>query len=188
MELRLLIDGYNLLFATGAAQPRGSGAELARARERMLGQLAQLLDAQQRGTTQIVFDAGSGRRTGENTYAYQGMVVSFASDFTEADDLLEQLIRQHPQPRRLTVISSDQRVQRCARARKANWMTCDEWLMQALDKIDRQPGSAGPTPHTSGDDTDAHSDKPITAAEALAPADVARWLREFGWSPDDDRS
>jgi uncharacterized protein len=188
MELRLLIDGYNLLFATGAAQPRGKPVDLTRARERLLGQLAKVLDAQQRSATHIVFDAGSGRKTAENTQVYQGMLISFASDYAEADDLLEQLIRQHPQPRKLTVISSDVRIQRCARSRKASWLTCDQWLMQTLEDHGWQETARWPQHAAAASQIDTPNEKPTETRESLAPEDVTRWLREFGWTDDHDRA
>lgn len=174
MTVHLLIDGYNLLYATGAvAQNRGPGG-LARARERLLQQLGSALSESQRQETQIVFDARRVPRQGENEQSVRGMTVTFSAGFEEADDLLEQLIRQHPNPRTLVVVSSDQRVQRCAKARKAQAVTCDEWLMELVDGP--LPASAAPEPE------DVSSDVPDQRREQLSADEVSRWLDEFGLS------
>lgn len=176
MVVRLLIDGYNLLYATGAiAQDRGPGG-LARARERMLRQLGQALSESQRQQTQIVFDARRAPERGESEQSVRGMTVTFATGFDEADDLLEQLIRQHPNPRALVVVSSDQRVQRCAKARKAQPITCDQWLMQLVD--------GPPQPPVGAERADQVEDAPNERSPQLSADEVARWLDEFGLSKE----
>ncbi|MGN6547958.1 MAG: NYN domain-containing protein [Aureliella sp.] len=170
MTVRLLIDGYNLLYATGAvAQARGPGG-LARARERLLGQLGAALPESQRQQTQIVFDARRVPVRGECEQSVRGITVTFSAGFEEADDLLEQLIRQHPNPRTLLVVSSDQRVQRCAKSRKAQSVTCDQWLMQIADGPLPEPVAEPPEPI------------PRDRTPQLSTEEVARWLEEFGLS------
>jgi uncharacterized protein len=180
MIIRLLIDGYNLLHATGAiAQGRGPG-RLAHARQRMLGQIAAELTDEERQTTQVVFDT---KRSVEddNVATVRGMTVTYAVGFAEADDLLEQLIRQHPQPRLLTVVSSDLRVQRCAKARKAQALGSDQWLMQLLDRPLRK------TTHVENQETEATElriQEPAGAGpkreQLLSNDEVQAWLKEFG--------
>lgn len=220
MILSLLIDGYNLLHATGAvrgAPRRRSGASdrghLARARERLLGQLAVALTDQQRQETQIVFDARR-KVKGDEEQVVHGMTVTYSVGFEEADDLLEQIIRRHPQPRRLTVVSSDLRVQRTAKARHAKAISCDQWLMQLLDSHER----TDPRTSNAGDGSD-HDDAAKTSlwrakesrpqmgrelqqpsadpelaeedgagrkpqlGQPLSAEEVARWLDEFGFRP-----
>lgn len=167
MSISLLIDGYNLLHATGAINmSRGAGA-LAKARERMLAQIAGSLNETQRLKTQIVFDARrtSGASTVETETIVRGMTVTFAVGFAEADELLEQIIRQHSQPRALTVVSSDLRVQRCATARKATAVGSDQWLMQMLDG-----------PRSEVDEVVDDGEKKTI----VSPEEVQKWLKEFG--------
>lgn len=170
MSILLLIDGYNLLHATGAINmSRGAGA-LAKARDRMLAQIAGSLTETERLKTQVVFDA---RRSGssssvESETIVRGMTVTFAVGFAEADELLEQIIRQHSQPKILTVVSSDLRVQRCATARKATAVGSDQWLMQMLDGPRRDNADSSHAP----DDSDKKAD--------VSPEEVQKWLREFG--------
>ena len=170
MTLTLLIDGYNLLHATGALHLSRGPSGLAKARERMLAQIAGSLSETDRLKTQVVFDA---RRSGSSTMiesevVVRGMTVTFAVGFAEADELLEQIIRQHPQPKSLTVVSSDLRVQRCATARKAIAIGSDQWLMQQLD--------GRPTKMEPIEPQDPSEEK-----SDLSPEEVQKWLKEFGW-------
>lgn len=181
MTIRLLIDGYNLLHATGAiAQGRGPG-RLARARQRMLGQIAAELSEDERSSTQVVFDTSrTGHEDGDES-SVRGITVTYAVGFAEADDLLEQLIRQHPQPRSLTVISSDLRVQRWAKARKAQALGSDQWLMQLLDRQESGPNRVtafGGEPTTS-DSVQAIEPK-LEREQLLSNQEVQAWLKEFG--------
>lgn len=167
MSITLLIDGYNLLHATGALNLSRGPNSLAKARDRMLAQIASNLTESDRLKTQVVFDA---RRSGksanvESEVTVRGMTVTFAVGFAEADELLEQIIRQHSQPKKLTVVSSDLRVQRCATARKAIAVGSDQWLMKMLDgPRDRE--------ESLDDQRDSKSEVP--------PEEVQKWLEEFG--------
>jgi predicted RNA-binding protein with PIN domain len=180
MIVRLLIDGYNLLHATGAVGSgrRGSHGpgQLARARQRLLQQLSAGLSEEQRLTTQIVFDAHR-KVTGDEEQVVHGMTVTYSAGFEEADDLLEQIIRQHPQPRTLTVISSDLRVQRTAKARKAQAVSCDQWLMQLLEQSEPSDAAQKP-PLQEPQERQERQGSPLLSAE-----EVARWLDEFGFPP-----
>ena len=187
MFVQLLIDGYNLLHATGAIKGGARAGDLARARERLLRQLTAGLTEGERARTQIVFDSHRKTKDADDQRVH-GMTVTYSVGFEEADDLLEQIIRQHPQPRSLTVVSSDQRVQRTAKARKAQVVSSDDWLMQLLDDTERKPA----TPATTGSaitDTSAadqrdqletvdQPDPPLSADE------VYQWLNEFGLTPN----
>jgi predicted RNA-binding protein with PIN domain len=143
---------------------------LARARARLLKQLASFLSESERQRTQIVFDARRVPARGDTEQTVSGMTVTFSTGFEEADDLLEQLIRQHPQPRGLVVVSSDQRVQRCAKARKAQTFGSDEWLMQFVE-------GRAPKPDAPREPAEPASERP----PPLSADEVAEWLEEFGW-------
>ena len=58
---------------------------------------------------------------------HRGLTVRFASQYPDADSLIEELIDQNTAPRRLTVVSSDHRLQRAAQRRRAKPMDCDAW-------------------------------------------------------------
>ncbi len=173
MFISLLIDGYNLLHATGALNlSRGANA-LAQARDRMLSQIADRLSESERLKTQVVFDARrkASSSDSESETVVRGITVTYAVGFAEADELLEKIIRQHPQPKSLTVVSSDLRVQRCATARKAIAMGSDQWLMRTLDSRPDQTAAASESDDSAK--TEMKTD--------LSPEEVQKWLREFGW-------
>jgi predicted RNA-binding protein with PIN domain len=128
----LLIDGYNLLHASGIhGRGRGAGA-LERSREALLNVLATSLPSEEVTRTTIVFDArdppwGVSRQT-----EHQGLTVIFASREVDADSLIEELIKEHSAPRKLTVVSSDHRLQRAAKRRRATAIDSDRWFAQLL--------------------------------------------------------
>ena len=171
--MRVLIDGYNLLFQSQlTGRGRGPGW-LERARGRLIAFLQNRLTAELVDKTTIVFDASQANdasRGHSDSHGYvteRGLQVLFATGHDQADDLLEQLIRQHPTPRQLQVVSSDQRIRRCARARRAQSIDSESFL-QALESAPaREPAD--------GSSVDQNDDSP-----RLSPNEIDYWLREFG--------
>ena len=162
----LLIDGYNLLNAVGIIG-RGVGpGGLERSRLALLNFLAESLDPNDVPRTVVVFDAhdpppGLPRRT-----SHRGLTVWFASQYDEADALIEELIRRESAPRRLTVVSSDHRLQRAARRRKARAVDSDVWY----DEIVRRRRQRHQTT----------AEGPERPPVPLLEEDVNYWIRQFG--------
>jgi len=123
----ILIDGYNLLHASGVFGDYGR-TPLEASREALLDWLAEVLSEAQRQRTTIVFDARNAPPGIPRTATKHGFTIRFAPRDKEADDLLETLIRQHTSPRTLTVVSSDHRLHRAARRRKAKAVDSDRWV------------------------------------------------------------
>ena len=78
---------------------------------------------------------------------HQGITVCFAEQYAEADDLIEELIRLDSMLRRLVVVSSDHRLQRAARRRRAKAIDSDVWYAELIRPADakslprrRRPG------------------------------------------------
>jgi len=159
----LLIDGYNLLNVTGIIG-RGVGpGSLERARRALLNFLAESLDAGEAQRTTIVFDAGDDApRQLPRRVNHRGIVVHFAARYEDADSLIEELIAADSAPRSLTVVSSDHRIQRAARRRRANAVDSDRWYRETLRR--RAAGSS--TVET----------KPATP---LSPGEVQHWIDTF---------
>lgn len=133
MSIVLLIDGYNVI---GPVAPPGRGRSihwLATERQRLLNRLVEHLDENVRLRTCVVFDAKDAPRQLPSRYRHQGIDVRFAVDYPEADDLLEELIAQHPAPKTLSVVSSDHRIILAARRRRAGCFDSASWLDQLLD-------------------------------------------------------
>jgi uncharacterized protein len=164
--MSLLIDGYNLLHATGITG-RGVGpGGFHRSRLALLNSLAASLDPQELPHTTVVFDAQEAPWGLPRAFEHQGMAVRFAAKYESADDLIEELIRADSAPRRMIVVSSDHRIQRAARRRKAKAVDSDLWyaaLIQA--RRERQEMS---------------SETPARPAVPLLEENVNYWLRQFG--------
>ncbi len=97
---------------------------------------------------------------------HRGITVRFAAQYEEADDLIEELIAADSAPRRLVVVSSDHRLQRAARRRRAKAADSDVWYAELVrSRRERQQVSA---------------DAPARPAVPLLEEDVNYWLRQFG--------
>lgn len=165
--MRFLIDGYNLLFALGLAGQRSGPRSLERARAELLAWVHRAHGAGVTDVT-VVFD---GAEAGSETHPVQidrGLHVHFSVGQT-ADDLMEEMIRRTVDPRRLTVVSSDHRIQQAARRRNCAPWDAVEYIDWALER--GQPPPAAPP----------QAAKP----DHRSPEEVARWLAEFGPLDDD---
>ena len=158
----ILIDGYNLLHASGVF---GSGGRtpLESAREALLDWLGEVLSDAQRQRTTIVFDAREAPPGLPRSAKKHGLQIHFAPRGSEADDMLEEMIRSHSSPRTLTVVSSDHRLHRAARRRRATAIDSDKWVAE----IRLKPTDDKPEPEL---------DRHVT----LEPGELSDMLKEFG--------
>ena len=164
--MTLLIDGYNLLHVSGIIG-RGAGPGMfERSRLALLNFLAESLDPRDMPHTTVVFDAREAPPGLPVAVPHRGITVRFARHYEEADDLIEELIRADSAPRRLVVVSSDHRIQRAARRRRAKAVDSDIWYAELLRaRRERQQVS---------------TDAPARPAVPLLEEDVNYWLRKFG--------
>lgn len=163
--MALIIDGYNLLNATTITGRGTAGTSLARARTALLDFLAERLTPEECRATTVVFDARNAPPGLEPVLEHRAITVRFARPHREADDLIEELIQSNTSPRRLTVVSSDHRLHRAARRRRATPIDSDVWFRQ-FSRRPVQPSRSVDLP----DDVDAH----------LASPELEDWLRVFG--------
>ena len=132
--MALLIDGYNLLNVTGIVG-RGIGpGSLERSRNALLSFLAASIEPQELRQTTVVFDAKQPPAGLPRRVDHHGIEVLYASQYGDADTLIEELIQAHSAPRQLTVVSSDHRLQRAARRRKAKSVDSDKWYSELLSQ------------------------------------------------------
>jgi uncharacterized protein len=163
----LLIDGYNLLNVVGILG-RGVGpGSLERARLALLNFLAESLDAKELAKTIVVFDSREAPWGLPRTVQHRGLTVQFASKYPDADCLIEELIQKESAPRQLTVVSSDHRLQRAARRRRARAVDSDIWYAEIL-RARRALQERSP------------EDTPVRPPAPLLPEDVEYWLEQFG--------
>lgn len=151
--MTLLIDGYNLLHATGimgqGAGPRG----FERSRTALVNFVVESLSPEDAAQATIVFDAADAPPGLPDSWQHRGLTVRFARGYPNADELIEELIGKHAAPRRLTVVSSDHRLHRAARRRKATAIDSDRWYAEMLRQRSarraappNEPGKPGHTP------------------------------------------
>jgi len=166
--MSLLIDGYNLLNAVGIIGRGIRTTSLERSRLALLNFLAESLEPSEIATTTIVFDAHSPPPGLPRVLEHRGLKIRFAGQYDDADSLLEELIRADTSPRRLTVVSSDHRLQRAAHRRRARAVDSDVWYGEIIHRRHAKASTtAGSVPRT----------KPNVP---LLEEEVERWLRQFG--------
>jgi uncharacterized protein len=165
-SMALLIDGYNLLNVTGIFAQAGPGTELHRTRVALLNFLAASIEPREHKTTTIVFDAAGAPPGLPRTIKHEGITVHFAQRHSDADEMIEELLEQHREPRSLLVVSSDHRVQRAARHVGASFLDSEEWYSERLALCRDRRATA--------DDAAAKPTGNLTSDE------LNYWLREFG--------
>lgn len=158
-----LIDGYNVLHAAGLARATYGPGDLERARTGLLVRLADGLGESEKERTTVVFDAADPPPDGARSFRFRGMAVLFAVEEREADALIEELIRRHPSPRQLRIVSDDIRLQKAAKRRGAQAVKSDAFL----DRLKRR-----------GAPTDAVPRRDTAAADVTGG--VGDWLEFFG--------
>lgn len=167
--MRILIDGYNLLNTTGIVA-RGVGpGTLARARLALLNFLAESLEPKEVAQTTVVFDAHDPPPGLPRTVNHRGITVRFSVGYEDADSQIEELIRKDSSPRRLTVVSSDHRLQRAARRRKAKPIDSDLWYAEVVRAR-----------HRRRDAEDSQPEETTRPVVPLLEEDVSYWIRQFG--------
>jgi uncharacterized protein len=171
MPRDLVIDGYNLLHAAGLARRTYGRGDLERARRELLRLIAGQMSEEQRRRTTFVFDAKDPPpdSTGQGTQAE--MLILYAQEDEEADDLIERIIAAHSAPRQLVVVSSDHRLHKSARRRKAVPLDSDAFLDECARRV-----YARRTPHVEPEV------KPGCDTSAGA---IAEWLAVFDIDPHD---
>jgi predicted RNA-binding protein with PIN domain len=128
--MNLLIDGYNLMHAV--VQPgSASGPDgLRKVRTRFLNDLADRLGPEAAQGATVVFDAARGPADRPTRSTHKGLTVIFARDSDDADTYIEQELIVHANPKALTVVSSDHRIRKMARRRRARDITSDAFWIE----------------------------------------------------------
>jgi len=165
----LIIDGYNLLYAAGMVSSVEGDGSFEADRMALLDALLAVIDANELHQTVVVFDSANPPPGLPKSLNYHEISVRFSSDYPDADTMIEELVQLHHAPKRLTVVSSDHRVQRAARRRKAKAIDSGSWyrLMRQSRKRKQQQLAQQPP-----------KQKQPTAA--VPRSEVQRWLQFFG--------
>lgn len=166
----LIIDGYNLLYAAGLVGSVDGEGSFEGERRALLDALLAVIDPKELTQTVVVFDSAKAPPGLPRVYSHQQITVRFATGYADADEMIEELIQEHHAPKRLTVVSSDHRVQRAARRRKAKAIDSDSWY-----RLMRQ---------TRARRQQVEAQKPPLPKRPSAPAipenEVSEWVAFFG--------
>jgi len=188
----ILIDGYNVIAPVAPPGKNPASDWLHRERMTLIDRLANQLDSRLAAQTCVVFDASARSRralgiegTLNSTYRIREIEVRFAVNHNEADDLIEELIAVHSAPKRLTVISSDHRLQAAARRSGATAFDSQPWLDSLLDgrlmlaitwpPAERDAGGQANDVGLAGD---------AEKASAVDETTVDQWMQAFGITKD----
>ncbi len=133
----LLVDAYNVLHHPLALRemPHDSGP----------AELAGLIAAgrHRRSKALLICDGMPNRmapfahQDAELRFHVEGSELIYAGPGRDADSLIERLIEAETAPRRLTVVSSDRRIQKAARRRRARVMPSDDFIGALIRDADQ---------------------------------------------------
>lgn len=167
----ILIDGYNLMHASGLARRTYGPGDLEVCRNRLLQQLAARLNEAACQRTTVVFDAFESNSNDRRHQHLHGLSVIFAPAGTDADSELERLITEHSAPGQLWVVSSDHRLHRAAGRRRATAIDSEQFWdsLDADDPTQNTRSAAGPADNTNRPSAADHS--PYFDADYLADLD-----------------
>ena len=166
--IRILIDGYNLLFTCGLQGRTTDSRSLSRARQRLIREIRQYVGSNDLlAMICVVWDAAAGWGN-DPAPEPTGPQVLFANDFPDADSMIEQMIAQAHAPRQLTVVSSDHRIRLAAKRRRCQSVDSETWYDDLLN------GHIAPVAgETDSESPEAHASPPL-----LDPDEVQRWERD----------
>ena len=168
----LLIDGYNLMHAAGMARQRYGPGDLERCRTQFLKFLLSTLKPAELQRATVVFDAGNSPYDNQRHSKLAGMSILYSPRNSDADTVIEQLIADHSAPKQIHVVSSDHRLQKAARRRRASFVDSEEFAARLERRnLDAQGMGADRSPKR-------HDDAKYTGK--LTEDQTQEWLKTFG--------
>jgi hypothetical protein len=163
-----LFDGYNLYHTLTKVS-----AELSQKTPQFMVELITCDMHQLRDTATVIFD-GKAQRGQHWTDDQAGLVqVLYSGPQSDADTQLEVKIQDNTAPRRLVVVSSDRRVRRAARRRRAKSVTSPDYLASLFQRLNRPP----PAPR-----------EPREKRTGVPDGQLGQWLELFGLDPNEPDS
>jgi len=154
----VLIDGHNLLRSIQkTSEDFGSVAAV---------RLCQIISRYLKLTNEngeIIFD-GTEPKDGSGFDNISNLEVFFAGRGVDADTIIENKIRASTAPKRLTVVSSDQRLRKAARARKATAVKSKDFWDNLQKQLSRKKTIK----------------EPASKRQGLSQGETEQWLKFFG--------
>ena len=84
---------------------------------------------------------------------------------------MEELIRKHSHAKQLTVVSSDQRIKKCAQTRRARTMGAEQFLDRLENRLAEKESSGFSVEDRFGTHGDEHQ---------MGEQEISFWMDEFG--------
>ena len=154
-----IIDGNNLLHTIHKIEEISSFSDI---------ELCRNLSAFLKTTGQsgeIIFDGAGPRDT--NPYDnIENLEVSFAGIGHDADSVIEEKISVSTSPKRLIIISSDRRLRKAARTRKAASIKSEDFWINVTKQLSKKSPAKEPKEKRSG----------------LSESETEKWLDIFGFN------
>jgi len=160
----ILVDACNVLHVTGVLPPDLAGLDLQ--------DLINLITESRFGIRSVTLICDGRRPRNVPDQVPASFVLLFAGASRSADDLIESLVTRSTAPRRLTLVTSDNRLAAAARRRGVKILSSERFL-EILDRDHRRPRRT-PLP-------------PMVREIPLDPHAIAHWMREFGFRADEDQ-
>ncbi len=134
--MRLVIDGYNVLFQTPLLVASHGRNDYRLGRARLIAFVSLVVPQPLLNQTLIVFDSKK-ERTPEASIEYHlsGIRIAYASNFDEADQYIEAVIAESPYPKQLEVVSSDGKIRSTAQYYASKRHHAKDWFYQSLSRI-----------------------------------------------------
>ncbi len=155
----LIVDGHNLLHAIskhGEDAVAFSDVELSW----IIGRYLKLTGRK----GEIVFD-GTGPRDKSGFERIHDVDIIFAGAGSDADSVIEEKIRINTAPKRLLIVSSDRRLRKAARARKATSIKSEDFWDRVQKRLSRKRPIKEPSAKRMG----------------LSESETKQWLKYFGF-------
>ena len=161
-----LVDGYNLMLGNVVSPDSRVKRNLHDSRHYFLRWLESKLPVDQRTGVCVVFDT-SRSSPQDQVSTFHGIGIIYSTSHVSADECIQRLIRDHTSPQKLTVVSSDHQIQRCAKARGATAVDSEIWI-ETLNIQKRRS-------YREDASEEVNMEKPD------GQIDTQKWLDEFGY-------
>ena len=195
----LIIDGYNLMHAADIARRSYGPGDLERCRNQLNRLLTDLLGRDALSRTSVVYDAFDSTSDANRSQDHAGLHVLFAPKGTDADTEIERLLSKHSSPKQVLVVSSDHRLHKAARRRRASCVDSEDFLASMQTSADtdtRQAQRRPPQEDVSleapqeklqswADEFESVEDQPNPTSEGRAFTD--EYLKDIQRELDDEK-
>lgn len=118
----------------------------------------------------VVFDGTRPRGSFSQEGREKHVSVLFSGGGKDADSILVSLIQKNTAPRRLIVVSSDNRLRTAARRRKATSLSANEYLLALTKRQEKKR---------------VRSKEPQEKQQGLFPGEAGKWMELFGFEPEE---